>query len=164
MNAPIIYIAHPVTGEFIGNGFADPDPLDTENWLVPAYAYLDAPPTAGAGEVVVRSADQWVLRSDYRGVVYDTLTGLASDWRVIGDLPDDLTDQSRPSPAHRWTGSAWELDQGLAAEQDRKRINTESLIYLAETDWYVIRNQETGIPVPADVLERRAAARVSVNR
>lgn len=31
--------------------------------------------------------------------------------------------------------------------------------YLAETDWMVIREAETGKPMPDDVRQRRAAAR-----
>ena len=34
--------------------------------------------------------------------------------------------------------------------------------YLAETDWYVIRFQETGQPIPQDILDERAQARERV--
>ena len=47
-------------------------------------------------------------------------------------------------------------------EQEQERINTEARAYLAETDWYVIRLQETGEPVPAEILAERAAARARV--
>lgn len=48
------------------------------------------------------------------------------------------------------------------AEQLQERINAEARAYLADTDWYVIRTQETGEPVPAEVLAERAAARARV--
>lgn len=35
----------------------------------------------------------------------------------------------------------------------------EAQAYLTSTDWYVVRMAETGVPVPADVTEKRAAAR-----
>jgi len=35
----------------------------------------------------------------------------------------------------------------------------EARVYLAETDWMVIREAETGKPVPDDVRQRREAAR-----
>ena len=38
----------------------------------------------------------------------------------------------------------------------------EKLLYLADTDWYVVREQETGKPVPVDVRARRSAIRVSL--
>lgn len=47
-------------------------------------------------------------------------------------------------------------------EQLQQQANTEARAYLAETDWYVIRLQETGEPVPADILAERPAARARV--
>lgn len=50
----------------------------------------------------------------------------------------------------------------VAAEkmrQEQDRVNEEARRYLAETDWYIIRNQETGKEVPADVLAERQMAR-----
>ena len=35
----------------------------------------------------------------------------------------------------------------------------EAQAYLDSTDWYVVRMAETGVPVPADVTAKRAAAR-----
>jgi len=35
----------------------------------------------------------------------------------------------------------------------------EAQAYLNATDWYVVRMAETGVPVPADVTAKRAAAR-----
>jgi len=47
----------------------------------------------------------------------------------------------------------------ITAEVEQERINAESLAYLASTDWMVIRAQETGVPVPAEILAERQAAR-----
>lgn len=47
-------------------------------------------------------------------------------------------------------------------EQEQDRANAEARAYLSSTDWYVIRMQETGEPVPEDVLAKRAAARARV--
>jgi hypothetical protein len=44
----------------------------------------------------------------------------------------------------------------------QEEINAQALQYLASTDWYVIRCQETGTPIPADVLAERQAARARV--
>ncbi len=48
------------------------------------------------------------------------------------------------------------------AEQLQAQINAEASAYLAATDWYIIRLQESGEAVPADVLAGRAAARARV--
>lgn len=48
------------------------------------------------------------------------------------------------------------------APKSQLEINSEARAYLAGTDWYVIRQQETGEPVPAEVLAKRNAARAMV--
>ncbi len=47
---------------------------------------------------------------------------------------------------------------------NQARINEESLAYLASTDWYVIRQQETGSAIPQEILDQRAAARAAIIR
>lgn len=44
----------------------------------------------------------------------------------------------------------------------RIMANQEKRAYLLSTDWYVIRQAETGIPVPEDILEARQLARESI--
>jgi hypothetical protein len=46
-----------------------------------------------------------------------------------------------------------------AAAAEQARAVAEARAYLADTDWMVIRAAESGKPVPADVADRRAAAR-----
>jgi len=41
-------------------------------------------------------------------------------------------------------------------------INSESLAYLASTDWYVTRFTESGVAVPADVTQARTDARLAI--
>jgi hypothetical protein len=47
-------------------------------------------------------------------------------------------------------------------EQKQAVINTKHRAYLAETDWYVIRMQETGKPIPDDIKAKRDEARNSI--
>ena len=50
-------------------------------------------------------------------------------------------------------------------KQDRKGIvnlkvdRAKVKKYLSDTDWYVIRQQETGVDIPQDVLDKRAECR-----
>jgi hypothetical protein len=44
-------------------------------------------------------------------------------------------------------------------QQEQERINNESREYLKSTDWYVIRQQETGVAIPQDILDARQTAR-----
>lgn len=48
------------------------------------------------------------------------------------------------------------------AEQLQQQVNAEARAYLSSTDWYVLRQQETGIAIPAEILELRAEARARV--
>ena len=41
-------------------------------------------------------------------------------------------------------------------------INSDSLAYLAETDWYITRESETGTAVPSEVTAARIAARSAI--
>lgn len=51
-----------------------------------------------------------------------------------------------------------QLDKQTAREE-QERINTEARQYLRDTDWYVIREADTGEPMPKDVKAKRAEAR-----
>jgi hypothetical protein len=44
----------------------------------------------------------------------------------------------------------------------QEEINAENRAYLASTDWYIIRSQETGTPVQQDILDARSAARAAI--
>lgn len=44
----------------------------------------------------------------------------------------------------------------------RAQLNMDSQVYLAETDWYVVRFAETGVAIPQDILDARAEARAAI--
>ncbi|MDA7086510.1 hypothetical protein PH586_08980 [Pseudomonas sp. SA3-5] len=112
-----IYCANPLTREYLGPTNADPDPLEEGAWLIPAHAYTDAPPDAPTGQAAQRSEDgsAWQLVNDQRGTVYSTATGAAQQHTELGELPDGLTSEPRPSADYQWTGSTWALDAELQA-------------------------------------------------
>jgi hypothetical protein len=56
------------------------------------------------------------------------------------------------------------ISEEQKAKEEQERVNQESLAYLKETDWYVIRFQENGTPIPEDVLAKRQEARDKVIR
>lgn len=55
-----------------------------------------------------------------------------------------------------------ELADLLAAKKAQEQANAAALAYLAATDWYLVRNAETGADVPDDILTQRAAQRAVV--
>jgi hypothetical protein len=52
--------------------------------------------------------------------------------------------------------------QAVEAEAAQQQLNQESRAYLSSTDWYVIRQQETGVAIPQDILDARQAAREAI--
>lgn len=52
--------------------------------------------------------------------------------------------------------------QAVETEAAQQQLNQESLVYLSSTDWYVIRQQETGVAIPQDILDARQAAREAI--
>lgn len=54
------------------------------------------------------------------------------------------------------------IDPIKQSKIEQERSNAENLAYLASTDWYIVRQSETGVPVPDDILEARQAARDSI--
>lgn len=120
-----IYCAHPLTGEYLGPSTADPDPLAEGNWLIPAHAYPDAPPSIPHGQAAQRSEDgsSWHLVADHRGVVYDINTGTAVQHTELGELPAWLTVEEPPRGPRRWDGQAWVADMGAIVKERTTSIN-----------------------------------------
>lgn len=54
------------------------------------------------------------------------------------------------------------LDPAKIAAAQQANANTQGRAYLLSTDWYIIRFQETGVAVPADIASARQAARESI--
>lgn len=73
----------------------------------------------------------------------------------------------------RWAGKEWvdAVKPGLEPEKATAKKDAEkelankqaALRYLAETDWYITRLTETGKPVPASILKKRATARETIS-
>lgn len=102
---------------------ADRDPLDENNWLIPAGCVEAAPPETGKNQTAQWQQDSqtWRIIPDYRGqTAYRTDTwqhdGIAADTVTEpGELPEGLTIEPPPSSLHTWDSKAWVLDAETAA-------------------------------------------------
>ena len=102
---------------------ADRDPLDENNWLIPAGCVETAPPQTGKNQAAQWQPESqtWRIIPDYRGqTAYRTDTwqhdGIAADTVTEpGELPAGLTIEPPPSSLHTWDGKAWVLDAETAA-------------------------------------------------
>lgn len=61
MTAPRIFHYDPLTGAYLGFGYADPSPLEPGTWLLPAHCTETVPPTPGPGQIAVWANDSWSL-------------------------------------------------------------------------------------------------------
>ena len=112
---------------------ADRDPLDENNWLIPAGCVEVAPPQAGKNQTAQwqQESQTWRIIPDYRGQTpYRTDTwqhdGIAADTVTEpGELPAGLTIEPPPSSLHTWDGKAWVLDK--AAAQARKAAQQDEM-------------------------------------
>lgn len=96
------------------------------------------------------SNENYVIQGDIRFSVSDSPEHPNTNPHYLAYL-EWVADGNTPEPA----------DPPPEAERLHS-ANAAARAYLAETDWYVIRLQETGQPVPDEVLKLRAEARASV--
>lgn len=151
----LAYHFEQVSGEMLGKSLV----YVSEGCGLASGQTVDAPPRSKSGFAVVRVNDEWQLLEDHRGTVFNTENGEAVIYAEFGPLPADLTPLPRPSAHHRWSGSEWVLDQVAFARAEREEAVAQALALLSSTDWYVIRQHETGLPVPETVLASRMDAR-----
>jgi len=144
-SAPMLYQAHPMTGEYIGPVFADSDPLIEGGWLIPAMAFTEAPPAVEPGFAAVNvkgSEHVWNLTPDMRGTVYRIDSGEETNWQQLGELPAEFTPLQPPSINHTWNGSNWSLDEQA---KNRKECESERLwrdLEIDNTKWLRERHRD----------------------
>ena len=105
-------------GFYLCQTVADADPMQPENWLIPAGCVETEPP-----EVKPEQAAQWQPESktwaylpDHRGkTAYRTDNGQPETVEIVGELPAHLTLIAPPSELHQWNGKAWALSKEAAA-------------------------------------------------
>lgn len=83
-----IFNYHPITKEFLNAGLADPNPLEPDNWLIPANATIAPPPAVLVNQVAVFEDDAWQIKPDYRNVLYYMPDGKSVNINQIGIEPD----------------------------------------------------------------------------
>jgi len=57
-----IYNYHPDTFEYLGQGIADPDPLDKGNWLIPGNSVVTPPPLPIEGKTIHYQDGEWIYK------------------------------------------------------------------------------------------------------
>ena len=93
------------------------------SYLIPANCVETTPPQHKENHAAKWQPETqtWQYLPDHRGkTVYDTTTGETQIITQVGELPENVTTESRPSEHHTWDGTAWtisiETENRLAAE------------------------------------------------
>lgn len=105
-------------GFYVCQTVADADPMQHENWLLPAGCIDANPPESKQGFAAQWQPESqtWAYLPDYRGkTVYHTQTRQPETVDTVGELPAHLTAIAPPSELHQWNGKAWALDKAAAA-------------------------------------------------
>jgi hypothetical protein len=98
---------------------------------------------APEGEAWALVDDEPVLLADHRGTVYSTVTCEAQQYDALGDLPEGLTSEPRPSLLHGWIDGAWQLDPVRVAKQHKEEQEQAWELIKSERD----RRKEAGLKV-----------------
>lgn len=111
-------------GEFTG---------ESEEWVsqgggLPANCTALAPLKKKKGYAVIFNKKTWGYVKDNRGKHYfSTETGEEITITTLGELPQHITEQPRPSEYHTWNGTAWDITpealQAQLAETKTQRLN-----------------------------------------
>jgi len=91
-----IYNYNRYTGEYVGESTATPNPITVGEYLIPAYATTETPPSVSGDELAVWDKGAWI-KKNIRNEMIDknwekiisTRNALlqASDWTVLVDSP-----------------------------------------------------------------------------
>lgn len=99
--------------------------------------------------------ERWISEDDLSFFGEDKSQAIASE--NFGG-PDE--EKKRYKFAAQYTVEQFDVTEQV----NQQALNEVSEAYLKETDWYVTRYSETGLAVPADVLQKRSAARAAIVR
>ena len=80
----------------------------------------------------------------------------------IHDLGEIFWDSENTQFTYPKTNKTWSQTVAELKEQKIANLKASANSKLAETDWYIIRNADTGDAIPSDITDARAAIRTSV--
>lgn len=91
-----VYSFHPVTGEYVGEYIAFPNPLEEGQFLIPAYSTDVEPPKEQEGKIIVWNGSEWYFKdivvSEERKAAearsHRNSLLAQSDWRMLPDIPE----------------------------------------------------------------------------
>ncbi|WP_204117375.1 phage tail protein [Paraburkholderia sp. C35] len=118
----MLYQFDPHSGQFVTARLADPDPLNANRWLVPAFCTEIPIPDRPRLTWPFWVDGAWVLQPDYRTIpLYQQSNGDPAEILMAGITPAQagLTDKPRPSDEYKFDGDDWGIDATVVAARLR---------------------------------------------
>jgi len=97
----------------------------------------------------------------------NTVKQQENGWLVNGNMsvPDDKGNRHYQE-VQEWIAEGGVVEPQYTDEElskiEQDKINSDAKYYLASTDWYIVRQQETRKAIPKEILEKREQARVAI--
>lgn len=122
-------------GFYLCQTVADADPMQPENWLIPAGCVETEPPEVKHEQAAKWQPEskKWAYLPDHRGkTAYRTDNGQPETVETVGELPAHLTLLAPPSELHQWNGKAWVVDKAKQAEAEKTAFQAAQAAKLTE--------------------------------
>jgi len=108
------------------------------------------------------------MSPDFPGYVCEIDFDNSGNFLPFGATPDDPEPHGREIFARIQAGefgpiAPYEPDPGPSPEELLRSEEQRLLQYLSDTDWHVIRSQETGLLIPQNILNKREEARYRIS-
>ena len=100
------------------------------------------------------------MKVEYNGFIYEESDTDSSDEKILQNFLERNMVFDGDYLVIQWPDLTFE---DLTVTRTPYEIRIIAKRYLAETDWYVSREAETGKAIPADVLTKRAQARLDAS-
>ena len=124
-------------GFYLCQTVADADPMQPENWLIPAGCVETEPPEVKPEQAAKWQPEskKWAYLPDYRGkTAYRTDNGQPETVQTVGELPAHLTLIAPPGELHEWNAEkqAWQLNRAKQKAAEQARFQAAQAAKLAE--------------------------------
>lgn len=106
-----------------------------------------------------RNSDSYAFADNLWAIQWDGTSGHA-EW-TDGENTE-LVASDVDTYISMWTANTDAAEVPETPPTGQEIINNDNLHYLSSTDWYVVRNAETGVAIPSDILTARANARAAI--
>lgn len=124
-------------GFYVCQTVADADPMQPENWLIPAGCIDTEPPEVKPNLAAKWQPESktWAYLPDHRGkTAYRTDNGQPETVETVGELPAHLTTIAPPSELHEWNAEkqTWQLNRAKQKATEQAQFQAAQAAKLAE--------------------------------